>query len=122
MSNQKDDRESRAANLLQARHHFCLLFFIGRGKSLHECFVVTFRRCIDTMVDILNYHVIMQKRLTSVPNLSNKAVFDPVLTMYSWFTAKSESMHVLFTSTILRQTFNSAHNQSYEIPTIVAIH
>jgi hypothetical protein len=28
----------------------------------------------------------------------------------------------LFTSTILRQTFNSAHNQSYEIPTIVAIH
>jgi hypothetical protein len=29
--------------------------------------------------------------------------------------AKSESMHVLFTSTILRQTFNSSRDQSYEI-------
>jgi hypothetical protein len=28
------------------------------------------------------------------------------------------AMHVLFTSTILRQTFNSSRDQSYEIPTI----
>jgi hypothetical protein len=52
------------------------------------------------------------------------------LNLVHMVTAKSESMHVLFTfffvSTILRQTcrktFKSACDQSYEIPTDAAVH